>query len=32
MHIKYPSFTDLTTGGYYLLKANVIQLYVSLWY
>ena len=32
LHVKYPSFTDLTTGGHYELDANIIQLYVSLWY
>ncbi len=32
LHIKYPSFTDLIEGGYYVLGANVFQLYVSLWY
>ncbi len=33
LSIKYPDFTDLIAGGgAYILKANVFQLYVSLWY
>jgi len=32
LHVKYPSFEDLVDGGPYELDANIIQLYVSLWY
>ncbi|HEX5788129.1 MAG TPA: DUF3570 domain-containing protein [Woeseiaceae bacterium] len=32
LDIKYPDFTNLLTGGYYVLDANVVQLFVSFWY